>query len=625
VIGETIKDFKIIRRLGAGGFGEVWMAEQQLIGTQVAIKLLHGSMSDDKQHLQRFFSEAVVVGKIKHAGIVKIFDVGFHEGRAFLIMEFLEGETLSSRIETAGQLPISQVAEIGRQIASILEATHAVRIVHRDLKPDNIYLVFDAELASKERVKVLDFGFAKLGMGLTATGETMGTPAYIAPEQWDHAAQVDGGADVYSLGCILFKMCCGRPPFEAEMIAQWYAMHRGATPPRARSLVPDLPGELDELIARMLSKAPADRPSVRDIGAVLAGLAAPHLGERDPAPPVRIDPARPPKDPDSTLGGAAGSLSTGRERKKLLRRMLLAASAIAVLSVAAAVVVFLATRDDTPGDQLPETPRALADASPAPADAPPAPPKPGAIANRWVRIDLPPQPYLLGVADTALREYVGFRASRGIFTPPQPYEIQEHEVTWSELDLWLAGSSSHVERPPWAADAKERAALPATNLTWSAARDYCRSLGGELPTEEQWEYAARGLARRPNPWGSELLDRQFTHAFAGPGATPLPVMTSSQDQTPGPAHIWDLAGNVQEWTLGLWREDRPGKDESGVQRGQTTVRAIRGLPLAEEPPARIQRESVAFRKRLCATGPCVEKTRDLLVYVGFRCVKSVDQ
>src|SRR5262249_45137014 len=152
-------------------------------------KVLHPEISSDKEHITRFFNEARVVGRIQHAGIVKIFDVGFHSsGRAYLIMEFLDGETLAKRIERRKRLSVPQIAAVGRQIASVLDATHSAGITHRDLKPDNIYIIPDRELASRERVKILDFGIAKLTGTMAsvspATIGTMGTPAYMAPEQW---------------------------------------------------------------------------------------------------------------------------------------------------------------------------------------------------------------------------------------------------------------------------------------------------------------------------------------------------------------------------------------------------------------------------------------------------------
>lgn len=175
--------------------------------------------------------------------------------------------------------------------------------------------------------------------------------------------------------------------------------------------------------------------------------------------------------------------------------------------------------------------------------------------------------------------------------------------------------------PPWAADPVARAPLPVTGVTWSIAFAYCQSLGGSLPTEEQWEYAARGRERRSNSWGADRLDRTLTPVYAGPNATPVAVKTSLQDQTPAPV-LYDLIGNVQEWTLALWREDLPDADESWVTSGkETTIRAIRGLPLGVEPPRSIQAQGAAYREQLCATGPCVENGTELRRYVGFRCAR----
>ena len=139
--------------------GEVYRAEHKDLQTPVAVKLLNSDISEDRDHVQRFFNEARIVSKIKHAGTVKIFDSGFHKEQAYLIMELLEGESLARRLDR-GAMPAAQVIEIARQIASILDATHRQGVIHRDLKPDNIYLIHDDERASGERVKVLDFGIA---------------------------------------------------------------------------------------------------------------------------------------------------------------------------------------------------------------------------------------------------------------------------------------------------------------------------------------------------------------------------------------------------------------------------------------------------------------------------------
>src|SRR5215813_4838527 len=218
VIGETIGNFKVVSRLGRGGTGEVYLAEQTSIGTKVAVKVLRPDVSSDADHVQRFFNEARAVSRIQHAGIVKIFDVGYvPSGEAYLIMEFLDGETLAKRIARDGPLPISMIADIGKQMASVLAATHGAGITHRDLKPDNVYLVADRELPRGERLKVLDFGIAKLTGTLASNSPqtigTMGTPVYMAPEQWGDASKVDWRADLYSLGCVAYEMTAGRPPF----------------------------------------------------------------------------------------------------------------------------------------------------------------------------------------------------------------------------------------------------------------------------------------------------------------------------------------------------------------------------------------------------------------------------
>ena len=277
LVGEVIGNFELVGRLGKGATGDVWLAEHTRIKTKVAIKLLRPELSTDHERIQRLFNEAIAVSKIKHVGITRIFDVGFTpRGEAYLVMELLEGESLADRVVRTGPLALAEVADIGMQIASVLDATHVAGITHRDLKPDNIFVVPDGELASGQRVKVLDFGIAKLGAeqagGLTATDGSMGTPMYMAPEQWRSAAAVDGRADAYSFGCLVFEIACGRPPFLARSIGDACSQHLHDPPPAASALVPELPAALDELLACLLSKDPALRPSMREAGRVLAVL-----------------------------------------------------------------------------------------------------------------------------------------------------------------------------------------------------------------------------------------------------------------------------------------------------------------------------------------------------------------
>jgi serine/threonine protein kinase len=270
VLGETIGNFKIVAKLGRGGMGEVWLGEQQSLGTRVAIKTLLEVFPPESEDIQRFFNEARAVSRIQHAGITKIFDSGIlPNGRAYLVMEYLDGESLAQRIGR-GAVSRAALADIGRQIASVLDATHSAGITHRDLKPENVFLIADREQPRGERVKVLDFGVAKLTGTLAAgsprTYGTLGTPMYMAPEQWGDASQVDWRADLYSLGCVTFEMACRRPPFLVKSVAEACAKHLNDTPVLASSLVEGIPPALDKLIAQLLAKQPDQRPrSMRDV------------------------------------------------------------------------------------------------------------------------------------------------------------------------------------------------------------------------------------------------------------------------------------------------------------------------------------------------------------------------
>ncbi|MFT3694387.1 MAG: protein kinase [Kofleriaceae bacterium] len=277
MIGQTIGNFRIVERIGRGGMGEVWLGTQQALGTNVAIKMLLEPFPPDSEDVVRFFNEARAVGRIQHAGITKIFDSGIlPDGRAYLVMEYLEGESLASRI-LRQRISKAALCDIVRQIASVLDATHSAGITHRDLKPDNIFLIRDREQPRGERVKVLDFGVAKLTGTLAGnsprTFGTLGTPMYMAPEQWGDASQVDYRADIYSLGCVAYEMACGHPPFPVKTVAEACAKHLNEVPPKLSTQTDGVPPELDRWIAAMLEKAPERRPkSMREIERAFAQL-----------------------------------------------------------------------------------------------------------------------------------------------------------------------------------------------------------------------------------------------------------------------------------------------------------------------------------------------------------------
>jgi eukaryotic-like serine/threonine-protein kinase len=207
--GLVLGRYRITHKIAEGGMAEVYAAKHELMGRDAAVKLLLPEMSVRHDIVKRFFNEAQIAASIEHPGIVKVLDVGYtQDGRAYLVMEMLSGEPMSARLMHTGAQPLDTARLWIRQLAGALGAAHARGIVHRDLKPSNLFLVPDPEVASGERVKVLDFGLAKLaehgGSVLTAEGTTFGTPAYMAPEQCRNAAGVDARADLYAVGCIFY-------------------------------------------------------------------------------------------------------------------------------------------------------------------------------------------------------------------------------------------------------------------------------------------------------------------------------------------------------------------------------------------------------------------------------------
>jgi eukaryotic-like serine/threonine-protein kinase len=281
--GDQIGPYAIVRNLGAGAMGEVYQAHHRHMGRDAAIKVLRAELTEDPEVVSRFFTEARATAAARHRGIVEIFDCDIHRtGRAFIVMEYLRGEDLARRLERAGGIAgdLPGVLAIARQIADALGAAHALGIVHRDLKPGNIFLV-GPEGGDSPVVKIVDFGIAKLinpegpRHDQTRTGRILGTPLYMSPEQARGAKTIDARTDVYALGCVLFEMIAGRPPFERRGPAEVIVAHLQEPAPRLGSVAPGVPAPLDAVVAAMLAKSPDDRPSTMgDVVARLADAAA---------------------------------------------------------------------------------------------------------------------------------------------------------------------------------------------------------------------------------------------------------------------------------------------------------------------------------------------------------------
>ncbi|MBM3981875.1 MAG: hypothetical protein FJ304_16710, partial [Planctomycetes bacterium] len=290
--------YRVVRVLGSGGMGVVFLAEDMALRREVALKVMRIPPGEDLlSWRERFLREARALAAIKHPNLVSVYQAGEDRGTVFLAMELLHGETLEARIRRAERLTVPEILQIAQQLATGLAAIHAQGLIHRDIKPANIWLSVESTQDTEPldadeppvpvRVKILDFGLVREIEGdthLTEAGAIMGTPAYMSPEQV-RGRDLDHRTDLFSFGCVLYALCTGRPPFVAESPMAQAAALAADTPARVRALNPDVPRALSKLIAELLEKDTDERPeSAAEVAQRLHTVGAP---ERASAPAPR--------------------------------------------------------------------------------------------------------------------------------------------------------------------------------------------------------------------------------------------------------------------------------------------------------------------------------------------------
>jgi WD40 repeat protein len=251
-------NYRLLRILGSGGMGVVYLAEDVQLRRQVAVKMLKGSLAASQANRERFLREARAAAAISHDHIITVHHVGEENGVPFLVMPFLQGESLQARLARPERVPLAEVLRIGREMAEGLAAAHERGLIHRDIKPDNVWLE-----AGTGRVKILDFGLAhaeKIDERLTQKGVILGTPCFMAPEQ-ARGGTVDARCDLYSLGVVVYYLCTGRLPFAQKELLALLAAVALDPPPPVREINPDIPPALADLVMQLLAKQPVERPA----------------------------------------------------------------------------------------------------------------------------------------------------------------------------------------------------------------------------------------------------------------------------------------------------------------------------------------------------------------------------
>src|ERR1700675_1769044 len=295
---KKIGRYEILEELGHGAMGTVYRAKDPAMDRVVAVKTIISLVlaNDQKSDFrERFYREARAAGALAHPGIVPVFDVGEHEGLPFLVMEFISGKTLADAVRKGERMTLDRVCEIGQKIAEALGYAHRRGVVHRDIKPANILLT-SREGHGIERPKITDFGVAKLAEGhTTLTGQMLGTPAFMPPEQFT-GAPIDGRADIFSLGVVLYWMATGEQAFPGESLTavSYKVVHTQPVP--RRKLTPALPLKMENSILKCLAKSPAERYQTGEELALELG----ELRKGDTGPkPQKLH-----SDPDATVMGA---------------------------------------------------------------------------------------------------------------------------------------------------------------------------------------------------------------------------------------------------------------------------------------------------------------------------------
>jgi serine/threonine-protein kinase len=451
--GTKVGEYVIDGKLGEGGFGSVFSATHPMIGKRAAIKVLSHKYSSDNEVVSRFAAEARAVNQIKHRNIIDIFAFGqLDDGRSYYVMEMLDGQPLDKILDERGGLPVGEAVPILRELARALDAAHAKGIAHRDLKPENVFLAYDDDGVAHP--KLLDFGIAKLlgeanqsTMHRTRTGSPIGTPYYMSPEQCRGQQNVDHRTDIYSFGCVAYQLLTGSLPFEGDNhleIMMKQTLEEPLLPSEkaaANPVLPPLPPAVDDAIAWMMKKDPAERPpSLAEAMTALEQAAGLEPIPRASDPNLRTGPLRLTPTPGrltpvpknrtpahgttalaqtmaatdeqiaataraSTTGGGDAPAASARAKWPLL-----AGALVAVVAVVGGIVA-MSSSDEKPSS------KAAAQPAPPPASAPTPAPSPTATPEQ-------PKQQLVTITVTGVPEHTEVYGPQGpLGFAPGPIKI----------------------------------------------------------------------------------------------------------------------------------------------------------------------------------------------------------
>ncbi len=601
--GKKLGPYEIIGPLGEGGMAAVYKAYQAGMDRHVALKVLPQNLAKDPQFLGRFQNEARVIAKLQHPHILPIHDFGEAEGYTYLVMPLISSGTLGGLLK-GDPLPLPRVRKLFSQLGDALDYAHTQNLVHRDLKPGNVLV------DERGNCLLTDFGIAKLVQGgtekFTTTGALIGTPAYMSPEQ-GRGDKVDARTDIYALGVILYEMVTGQVPFSAETPVAVVLKHIQAELPPARSLNPELPEAVEAVLAKALAKDADDRFATA--GDMVAALqAAIPEGADTGTWPGKISSTaamKSPSQPNTTLPANEAKPGT------ITLTVPPAFARVPVWGWAVAAIIILGLiggawnlmRNQQQTAQATQTAEAIALLT---RTAPTATPPPAATLAPTALPASPTVPPTLAPTETPALQ-VGDTAEAStdgallVFIPAGPFRIgsddqdpvgqsnEKPSVIVTLKDYWIdqtevtnlqyldcvdlgpctEPNSDHFGDPDYADH-------PVVGVDWVQAGQYCEWAGRRLPTEAEWEKAARGPEGLIWPWGNQAPDDTRAN-FTGKATQPVGSYPKGAGRAYG---VLDMAGNVWEWTSAWYVADiyktMPLEDPPSPTTGPNNLRVLRG-------------------------------------------------
>jgi len=607
--GTEIHGYTLVEQVGEGGMAVVWRAEHPMLRTTVAVKLMDPMLSRDENLVGRFLDEARIQVQLKHPNIVRI--ENFSQDPLAMVMEFVEGRSLSEMIgKEVGPIPTNRALPMMRQILSAVAYAHGHGVVHRDIKPSNVVITPTGE------AKVMDFGIAKVlgSQGRTRTGASMGTPAYMAPEQIKGARDVDARADIYALGVTFYEMLSGRTPFDTgvDTASEFDLMEAQVrqAPPDPREFYPEIPEDMVAALMKALAKDPDERfqnaeelqIAIEHAAGTEPEMVSPILPEPGPQEPVLA--------PEDGIGVAVEQATPalppwrGEQKKWWIIGGSSGAAVILVL-----VVVLIASGSKKQETGLPSlTTAAHSSGASAPAMAGEKAPTPEGPTATPVRQKATLRDSCAMVSVPAGEFLRGSPAGEGDENehPPKKiyldaFSIDQHEVTVRQYRACMTAgecSSPKTGNKYCNTSHSDREDHPINCVNWDQAKKYCAWAGKRLPTEAEWEKAARGTDGRRFAWGNETPSCNLAVMIDGKkgcGKFHTWPVGSKSPAGDSPYGAKDMTGNVNEWTSDWFDEgyyqNTPEKNPQGPSSG--TRRAIRGgswfNPAKHLPVARRQR------------------------------------